>query len=115
MQVWGKAVSLPGRALAPVIERLKLAGMAEPYAAVLAEFHADVVASLTGGGDQAELGRKLEAALPRLKRAAGLGGNGEAESAAAEAADLPDAETTGADAAHHSVRRCLEHEHSEPL
>lgn len=115
MQVWGRAVSLPGRALAPVIERLKTAGMAEPDAAVLAEFHADVVASLTGSGDQAELGRKLEAALPRLKRAAGLGGNGEAESAAAEAADLPDAETTGADAAHYSVRRCLEHEHSEPL
>lgn len=81
-------MSLPGRALAPVIERLKTAGVAEADAAVLAEFHGDVVASLTGSGDQAALGRKLEAGLPRLKRAAGLSGSGEVESADAAAADL---------------------------
>lgn len=98
MQVWGRAVSLPGRALAPVIERLKKAGMAKADAAVLADFHTDVVASLTGSGDQAQLAGKLEAALPRLKQAARLGGSGEAESAAADAADPADAETSAADA-----------------
>jgi hypothetical protein len=99
MQVWARAVSLPGRALAPVIERLKSAGVAEPDAAVLAEFHGDVVVSLTGGGgDQAELDRQLESALPRLKRAAGLGGSGETESAAAEAADLADLDAGAANA-----------------
>ena len=97
MQVWGKAVSLSGRALAPVIERLKSAGMAEADAAVLAEFHGDVVASLTGGGGQAELDRKLEAGLPRLRRVAGLG-DADAADAAAEAAESPGVETSAADA-----------------
>lgn len=101
-QVWGKAVSLPGRALAPVIERLKPAGMAEVDAAALAAFHSNVVASLTGGGDKAEVDSRLAEALPALKRLAGLGGGGggtgsEARpTAAAEAEDAEKEEVSGA-------------------
>lgn len=75
-QVWGKAVSLPGRALAPVISRLKTAGMAEADAAALADFHAGVVALLTGGRKQDEVDGRLAQALPGLKRLANLGGGG---------------------------------------
>jgi len=79
-QVWGKAVSLPGRALAPVIEKLRAAGMAAADHAALADFHAKVVASLTGGGgggNSQQVGEQLAAALPGLKRLAGGGGGGD--------------------------------------
>lgn len=81
-QVWGKAVSLPGRALARVIEKLKAAGMAEADHAALTDFHAKVVASLTGGGggsdgNAQQVGEQLAAALPGLKRLAGGGGGGD--------------------------------------
>lgn len=86
--MWGKAVSVPGRALAPVIARLAAAGMPEADHAALAGFHAKVVASLTGGGgggDGAEqVDGQLEAALPGLKRLAGIGGGGVAAGSAGE-------------------------------
>lgn len=75
-KVWGRAVSLPGRALSPVIERLKGAGMVEADAAALADFQSKVVASLSGGGDAEEVGQQLAVALPGLKHLAGIGVSG---------------------------------------
>ncbi len=75
LQVHGCAVSVPGRALGGVIEGLR-EGLPEGVHALLAAFHAGVVAFLKAGGGEgaAAQSAQLEAQLPQL-RAAALGQN----------------------------------------
>ncbi|KAG2451252.1 hypothetical protein HYH02_003859 [Chlamydomonas schloesseri] len=109
LRITGKAVSLPGKALGPVLARLGAAaaaaaegaggGMSEELAGCvrgLAALHEGVVEYLkaqsspaAGGGDTGALLERLTESLPPLKSALGLqvpgGGGGGAAAAAGEA------------------------------
>ncbi len=73
----GRALSVPGRALAPLINSLK-EGVSEEVYRVLLDFHGGVVASLKAQGSPegaeraATLRGELVAKLPALKAAACL-------------------------------------------
>ncbi|KAI8468856.1 MAG: hypothetical protein J3K34DRAFT_294179 [Monoraphidium minutum] len=80
LKATGRLLSVPGRAMGPVLQRLKGQLPDEGFAAAQA-FLEDVVESLKqqgGGGGGEAAGARLAEALPRLKALAGSGG-GEAE------------------------------------
>lgn len=79
VKCFGKAVSLPGRALSPAIARLQQgSGLSAVDHQTLAEFHSKVVEVLSGSagnGDIAATQDVLQAQLADLKRMAGVSGH----------------------------------------
>ena len=76
-----RAVALTGRSLGPAIERVAEEGLvSEEDAAILAKFHAEVVASLSGEGDETPTAESLaeakRVALECKRRGAGGAGAG---------------------------------------
>lgn len=50
LQAWGRAVSVPGRALAGIVELLRGSGLPPDAHQLLVDYHADVVQLLTSEG-----------------------------------------------------------------
>jgi hypothetical protein len=73
LRATGRLVSLPGRAMGPVLARLE-GQLPEGGYATARAFLDGVVESLKQGGGGAELAERLAAELPALKALAGLGG-----------------------------------------
>lgn len=88
----GRVVSLPGRALAPAVELLRVGGqLPEDACQLLADFHSAVVEQLKlqsgGGGGEAAIAvaAQLEELLPRVRVLAATGGAASGEAAGGDA------------------------------